>query len=276
MFIKKLTAILLIASTVCFASCSRNNNAIPENALSVHYPTEEITYILPGEYPEEYAEDAETMKWGYNVYVSHINGSEKLILSGNRNEGLGQTSNTESGIYYRSGEWFGYEGGVYLGSEKVISEECVGMAASWGDGDELLIITNTENNSYVYGAKLTDEKWELDRESRIELGARTKFIYYDWAYYPIMTVSPAETMYVVTENGLVLLSVGEYLDGACRDFSTVKKTAVKTPEYWNYLHPTSAVELGGKLYIGDKLGIVEFDIGTSAFTYYPVDIKSRK
>ena len=39
MFIKKLTAILLIAMAACFASCSQNNNDIPENAFT-YYPVD--------------------------------------------------------------------------------------------------------------------------------------------------------------------------------------------------------------------------------------------
>ena len=68
-----------------------------------------------------------------------MNADDKLVLSANRNEGLGRTSLTSSGTYYKSGDWFGYAGGVYPSSEKVIDEECVGMVASWGDGSAVLM-----------------------------------------------------------------------------------------------------------------------------------------
>ena len=83
-------------------------------------------------------------------------------------------------------------------------------------------------------------------------------------------------MYVVTENNLIALSVGDYLDDKCGDFSTITKTVVETPEYWYYLRPTSAVELNEKLYIGDMFGVVEFDKISKTITYYPIDIESRK
>ena len=254
MYRKIISLILLIVLTMCCcASCTQNEDEMPENALSVYCPSDEITYIVPGEYPVNYAEDTEAFKWGYNVFVSKMNADEKLVLSANRNEGLERTSLTSSGTYYKSGDWFGYAGGVYLGSEKVIDEECVGMVASWMDGE-----------------------WRLNKEERIELGSETGFIYYDWAYYPIMTCSPTDTMYVVTEDNLIALSVGDYLDEKCGDFSTITKTVIETPEYWHYLHPTSAVELNDKLYIGDMFGVVEFDINTKEVIYYPINLKSMR
>ena len=249
---------------------------MPENALSVYCPSDEITYIVPGEYPANYAEDGEAFKWGYNVFVSKMNADDKLVLSANRNEGLGRTSLTSSGTYYKSGDWFGYAGGVYLGSEKVIDEECVGMVASWGDGSAVLIITNTDDNSYIYSAVLVGGQWQLNKNEKLELGSETNFIFYDWAYYPIMTCSPTDTMYVVTEDNLITLSVGDYLDDKCGDFSTITKTVIETPEYWHYLRPTSAVELNEKLYIGDMFGVVEFDINSKKVIYYPINLKSMR
>ena len=268
--------LLIVVIMCCCASCAQNEDEMPDNALSVYYPSDEITYVVPGEYPANYAEDGEAFKWGYNVFVSKMNADDKLVLSANRNEGLERTSLTSSGIYYKSGDWFGYAGGVYLGSEKVIDEECVGMVASWMDGDAVLIITNADNNSYIYSAVLVDGEWRLNKEERIELGSETEFIYYDWAYYPIMTCSPTDTMYVVTEDSLIALSVGDYLDEKCGDFSTIIKTVIETPEYWHYLRPTSAVELNEKLYIGDMFGVIEYDPSTKQIIYYPIDIRSRK
>ena len=249
---------------------------MPENALSVYCPSDEVTYIVPGEYPTNCAEDGEAFKWGYNVFVSKMNADDKLVLSANRNEGLGRTSLTSSGNYYKSSDWFGYAGGVYLGADKVIDEECVGMVASWMDGNAVLIITNTDKNSYVYSAVLVNGEWQLNKEERIELGSETNFIFYDWAYYPIMTCSPTDTMYVVTEDNLIALSVGDYLDEKCGDFLTITKTVVETPEYWHYLRPTSAVELNEKLYIGDMFGVIEFDINTKEVIYYPINLKSMR
>ena len=268
--------LLIVVIMCCCASCAQNEDEMPDNALSVYYPSDEITYVVPGEYPANYAEDGEAFKWGYNVFVSKMNADDKLVLSANRNEGLERTSLTSSGIYYKSGDWFGYAGGVYLGLEKVIDEECVGMVASWMDGDAVLIITNADNNSYIYSAVLVDGEWRLNKEERIELGSETEFIYYDWAYYPIMTCSPTDTMYVVTEDSLIALSVGDYLDEKCGDFSTIIKTVIETPEYWHYLRPTSAVELNEKLYIGDMFGVIEYDPSTKQIIYYPIDIRSRK
>ena len=273
MYRKIISVILLIVLIMCCIACTNNENQIPENALAVSYPSDSITYIVPGDFPVFIAEDGEAFKWGYNVYVS---GENRLILSANRNEGLERTSRTKSGTYYQSGDWFGYIGGVYLGSEKVIDEECVGMVASWMDGDAVLIITNTTDNSYVYSAVLIDGQWKLNKEEKLELGSKTKFIFYDWPYYPIMTYSPSETMYIVTEDNLLALSVGDYLDDKCGDFSTITKTVIETPEYWHYLRPTSAVELNEKLYIGDMFGVIEFDLSTKQFIYYPIDIRSRK
>lgn len=277
MYRKIISVVLLIVLIMCCcASYTSNEEEMPENALSVYCPSDEITYVVPGEYPANYAEDGEAFKWGYNVFVSKMNADDKLVLSANRNEGLGRTSLTSCGTYYKSGDWFGYADGVYLGSEKVIDEECVGIVASWGDGSALLIITNTAENSYIYSAVLVDGQCQLNKEKRLELGAITKFIYYDWPYYSIMTYSPAETMYVVTENNLITLSVGDYLDVKCGDFSTITKTVIETPEYWHYVRPTSAVELNDKLYIGDMFGVIEFDQNTNRFVYYPIDIRSRK
>lgn len=274
---KRIVVILLIiVIMVCFVSCAYGSVELPENALPVYCPSDEITYILPSDYPTNYAEDGETFKWGYNVFVSKMNADDKLVLSANRNEGLGRTSLTNSGTYYKSGDWFGYAGGVYLGSEKVIDEECVGMVASWGDGSAVLIITNTDDNSYIYSAVLVDGQWQFNENEKLELGSATSFIYYDWAYYPIMTCSPAETMYIVTDDNLITLSVGDYLDTKCGDFTTITKTVIEVPAYWHYLRPTSAVELNEKLYIGDMFGIVEFDINSKELTYYPINLKSMR
>ena len=268
--------IVILALTISLISCSVKANEIPSNALVVNCPLDEITYLLPGDYPAHKAEDAEALKWGYNVFVSKLNHSHDdiLVLSGNRNEGLERTSLTYSGTYFKSGEWFGCEEGVFLGSEKIIPEECIGMVASWGNGYAILIITNTEDNSFVYSARFVDEEWVLNKEDKIELGAQTKFIYYHWPVYPSMTHSPSETMYLITESELVTLAVGEYLDFA-ESFSTVTKVAIKTPEYWQYLSPTSATNLNGKLYIGDMFGVVEYDKNTKVFTYYPIDIRAK-
>jgi len=276
MYRRIITVVLLIVVLCGCVSCAGNEDQIPENALPVYCPAENITYITPGDYPIYNADDAEALKWGYNVYVSKMNGDDKLVLSGNRIEGLEHTSKTSSGTYFKSGDWFGYKGGVYLGSEKVIDEECVGMVASWMRGDAILIITNTDDNSYIYGAILVDGQWQFDKGNKLELGSTTNFIYYDWSYYPIMTCPPTETMYVVTEDNLIEVSVGNYLDTKCGDFSTVTKDIVETPEYWNYLRPTSAVELNEKLYIGDMFGVVEFNLKTKGIVYYPVDIRSRR
>lgn len=277
MYRKIISLILLIVLTMCCcASCTQNEDEMSENAILVHCPSDEITYIVPGEYPANYAEDGEAFKWGYNVFVSKMNADDKLVLSANRNEGLGRTSLTSSGTYYKSDDWFGYAGGVYLGSEKVIDEECVGIVASWMSGDALLIITNADNNSYIYSAVLVDGEWQLNKDEKIELGSEIHFIYYDWAYYPIMTCSPTDTMYFVTEESLIALSVGDYLDEKCGDFSTVTATAIETPEYWHYLHPTSAVELNDKLYIGDMFGVVEFNKSSQTFTYYPINLTSKR
>ena len=275
MYRKRLTVVLFIIVAICGVSCSHSNTEIPEHALEVYAPSKQITYICPGDYPINKVEDSEAFKWGCNVYVSKTNAEDTLVISGNRNEGLGETSQTNSGTYFQCGEWFGFKDGVFLGSDKVLSEECVGMVASWGDGSAILIITNTEDNSYVYSARRTGDQWEFYPDDRLELGARTKFIYYDWKLHPLMTHSPSETMYLVTESNMITLSVGQYLDTAS-DFSTVSKTVIEIPEYWQYLRPTSAVELNNMLYIGDMFGVVEFDPHTQAFTYYPADIQSRK
>ena len=121
-----------------------------------------------------------------------------------------------------------------------------------------------------------DGQWQLNKDEKLELGSETNFIFYDWAYYPIMTCSPADTMYVVTEYNLIAISVSDYLDDKSGDFSTITKTVIETPEYWHYLRPTSAVELNEKLYIGDMFGVMEFDLSTKQFIYYPIDIRSRK
>ena len=274
---KKTTLLLILTMTAFLVLCScTNTNKIPENALAVNSPLDDITYLLPGEYPEYNAEDAEAFKWGYNVFVSKMNADDKLVLSANRNEGLGRTSLTSSGTYYKSGDWFGYAGGVYLGSEKVIDEEYVGMVASWSDGSAVLIITNTDDNSYIYSAVLVDGQWQLNKDEKLELGSETSFIFYDWDYYPIMTYSPADIMYIITEDNLIELSVGNYLNNKCEDFSTVTSTVIETSEYWHYLRPTSAVKLNQKLYIGDMFGVVEFDMHTQSFIYYPVDIKASR
>ena len=83
-------------------------------------------------------------------------------------------------------------------------------------------------------------------------------------------------MYVVTEDNLIALSVGDYLDEKCGDFSTITKTVIETPEYWHYLRPSSAVKLNDKLYIGDMFGVVEFDINTKEVIYYPINLKSMR
>ena len=276
MYRRLITVFILIVVICSCVACSNNDEQIPENAILVYCPSDNISYITPGDYPIFNAEDGEVFKWGYNVFVSKMNADDKLVLSANRNEGLGRTSLTSSGTYYKSGDWFGYAGGVYLGSEKVIDEECVGMVASWGDGSAVLIITNTDDNSYIYSAVLVDGQWQLNKDKKLELGSETNFIFYDWAYYPIMTCSPTDTMYVVTEDNLITLSVGDYLDDKCGDFSTITKTVIETPEYWHYLRPTSAVELNEKLYIGDMFGVVEYDINTKEVKYYPIDLKSMR
>lgn len=274
MYRKILTVVLFIIVAICGVSCSRSNTVIPEYALEVHAPSKQITYICPGDYPIDKADDSEAFKWGCNVYVSKTNADDTLVISGNRNEGLGETSQTNSGTYFQCGEWFGFKDGVFLGSDKVLSEECVGMVASWGDGSAILIITNTANNSYVYSARLVDEQWVLDQQNRLELGSETKFIYYYWPLYPTNTHAPSKTMYIITESDLVTLSVGDYLDYV-GDFATVTKTVIETPEYWPYLRPTSAVMMNEKLYVGDMFGVLKYDQTTKEFAYYPVDIRSR-
>ena len=150
------------------------------------------------------------------------------------------------------------------------------MVASWFDDSALLIVTNTDDNSYVYSAAFVDGQWELNKDKKIELGSKTKFVFYDWQLYPSMTCPPPNTMYIITENNLVELSVGDYLDGKRGDFHSVTKTVTETPEYWHYLKITSAVELNGKLYFGDRFGVVEFSADTQAFTYYPADLRSMR
>mgnify|MGYP003309332027 CR=1 FL=1 len=274
MYRKSLMVLLFMIIAICGMSCSSNNTEIPDHALEVYAQSKQITYICPGDYPMNKADDSEAFKWGCNVYVSKMDTDDKLTLSGNRNEGLDRTTQTYSGTYYQSGDWFGYRDGVFLGTEKILSEECVGMVASWGDGSAILIITNTEDNSYVYSARLVDEQWVLDQQNRLELGSETKFIYYYWPLYPINTHAPSETMYIITESDLVTLSVGDYLDYV-GDFATVTKTVIETPEYWPYLRPTSAVMMNKKLYVGDMFGVLEYDQTTKGFVYYPVDIRSR-
>ena len=267
-----LPILLFVLSLV---SCSAEAKEIPAGALAVNAPSEEVHYLMPGDYPDSYAEDGESFKWGYNVFVSKLNNSDTLLLSGNRNEGLGRTALTDSGTYYKSGDWFGCAEGVFLNFEKVIDEECVGMVASMNQGNEILIITNTKDNSYVYSAKRAEEQWVVD-EHPMELGAPTKFIYYDWPLYPIMSHAPSDVMYVITERDLILLSVGEYLDAPLGESPAVTKTVVKTPAYWHYLRPTSAVMLNDRLYIGDMFGVLAFDESTKDFTYYPADIRAKK
>ena len=273
--IVKIMSMLLVAlMSVCTVSCASEKAQIPQGAIEVICPSNNVTYVEQGEYPMHLFGDAETLKWGYNVYVSRLNAAEKLVLSTNRNEGLGRTSMTESGRYFKCGEWVGYCDGVFLGSEKLLSEECVGMVASAHDADSILIITNTEDNSYVYGAKLSDGVWTLDKEGRIELGSVSKFIYYYWPVYPSKTHSPSEKMYIITENTLTVLSVGDYLDEVNSDFSNVEKNELDVPEYWSCLSPTSAVEIDGKIYFGDRFGVVM--LNGSEFSYYPVTLAAMR
>jgi len=276
MYRRLITVFILIVVICSCVACSNNDEQIPENAILVYCPSDNISYITPGDYPIFNAEDGEVFKWGYNVVVSKMNGNDKLTLSANRNEGLGRTSLTQCGCYYQTDELFGYEDGVYIGTEKVISEECVGLVASWMDGSAVLIFTNAGDNSYVYSARKMDETWVLDAEGKISLGSNINFIFYDWSYYPVMTSSPPKTMYLVTEEELIALSVGDYLDDKCGDFQTVTATAIETPEYWHYLRPTSAVAINDMLYIGDMFGVVEANIKTHEITYYPVDLRSQK
>lgn len=264
----------LMPSVACTRSDDAGSGAIPENALSVYAPMGEgMTYILPGAYPADTAEDAEALKQGYNVFVSRSN-TDGLVLSPNRNEGLGATAHTDRGTYYRSGDWFGYDGGVYLGGEKVIEEACVGMIAAQNEGSAVLIFTNTEQGSYVYGAVLEEGEWILRRDDRIELGSKIRLIYYDWPCQLVLTHAPAETMYIVTEDELIALAVGAYLESGPSDLGSIAKTVAKTPDYWRHLSPTSAVEWNGKLYIGDRFGVVEYEKSTQRFAYYPISIRS--
>ena len=271
---KWISVCLMLIALLSLVSCAEQEPSLPDRAVPVYYPSGDITYIVPGEYPEAYTGDPEVFKFGYNVYVSKTNNGDKLILSGNRIEGLESTSGTTAATYFRSGDWRGLEEGVFLGAEKVIDEECVGMVASMS-GDTLLILTNTKDNSYVYSAQLVNEEWKLDAAGRLELGSQTKLIYYNWPLYPYMTHDPAETMYLVTENDLIILSVGDHLDGIT-DFASMSKTVAETPEYWEHLRPTGAVAWNDKLYFGDMFGVVEYDASAQAFTYYPVDLRAKK
>lgn len=257
-------AILLALTAACCVSC---NGEAEQEELVVRDLSGEVTEFVAGEYPWALAEDGESFRWGYNVYVSKTNAERELVISGNRYEGLTDTPQTEHGEYYRSGDWFGYDGGVFLGGEKMLDEACVGMVASEFDGNAVLIFTNTADNAYVYSAKKSDGQWSLDREGRMELGSRVQLIYYSW---PSSTHAPAKTMYLVTDSQLVQLSVGTYLGSRESDFGTVVKSVVETPDYWRMLDPTSAVELHGKLYIGDMFGVVEYDPAAGTFLYYPV------
>ena len=65
--------LLFVLIMCCCTACTQNEDEMPPNALSVYCPSDEITYIVPGEYPANYAEDGEAFKWGYNVFVSKMN-----------------------------------------------------------------------------------------------------------------------------------------------------------------------------------------------------------
>lgn len=265
---QKLLIILLIMSFILTA-CGTKPPEPPQDALQIHLPDGSAFYVTPDEYPYHLAEDAESIRYGYNVYVSTLYGD--LTLSGNTYDGFEHTPTTSSHLCYEFENWFGNQKGVFLDNELILEEPCYGLISSYL-GDKLLIVTYNDTNTFIRGAKYENDTWYLEDE-KITLDGEPKMMYYDWR---TMRSEPSDWMYLITKTSFFRLSVlTEYLETFNAELNIIQSETFPVPDYWITLYPTSMVEVDDVLYIGDQLGFAAVVWEEDSIVYYPYTIRTR-
>lgn len=249
------------------AETTSAETTLSENELLAHLAGKDAI-LTAGEFPMDYLDDPEPLKRGASVFVSNENG---LTLTGKPYDHLQGETVTDVNAY-RFEDFFGTDEGVYFQGEKIIDEPCVGMVTSFGY-DSLAILTSGEDGTKLYGTDRNEDGSWKELKSTVLSEGKSKFMYYS---FPSMFYGPTEDLYVITENEFLVVDLRPYFCGQDASFEEIGVTSVDVPEYWNYIHPTSAVKIDGSLYFGEHYGVVRYEFDTNKFSYYKILIYSNE
>lgn len=265
---KKITSIIIITIilTISLVSCQNGKKAeIPDGAVSVlsNYPN--MSYITPGAYDVSKFEDGAWAKNGYSTYVTSVDG--KLAVMPNHVQGSSGAPYVSQNTSYTFENVKGDADGVYLDGAMIIAEKCVGMIHSYSK-DKLLVFTTADDKGSVCLFERKEDGTSLMLSNQtISIDGNIDLIYYDWKN---MNSDAPEEVYVITSKGIVILKTDSFLNTNA-SISSIEAVSVKTPDWWQYVRPTSATKVSdGTVFVGEREGVIGIE-SDGTVTYYPID-----
>ena len=268
-----LPLLLLMLTLTLLTSCAEK---IPDGAVKVYSNYPNLSYLTPGDFDYSKSEDGTWARYGYNTYVTEVNGT--LAVMPSHLHGNSRISHVEkleafalSGESETVGNILGNSDGVFLGGELVIEEECVGIFPSYLN-ERALVFTVADGSTkiHLFEREDTQSSWALTDHS-LAFDGETELFY---GYWPSQFYDAPNTLYVVTDKNLTVLeSDGDLTAYSGGELSLTVKT-VDVPEWWSYLKPTSMIRTeDGTIFVGEREGVVGIRYSTDAceITYYPIN-----
>ena len=271
---KLLLPLLLLTLTLAIlTSCAEK---LPDGAVKVYSSYPNLSYLTPGDFDYSKSEDGTWARYGYNTYVTEVNGA--LAVMPSHLHGSSRISHVEKvesfalrGENEAVGNILGNSDGVFLGGELALDGACVGILPSYYNERALVFtVSNGSTKIHLFERKDTQSSWTLTDVSLTFDGEMELF----YCYWPSQFYDAPKVLYVVTDKNLTVLeSDGDltaYSDG---ELSLAVKT-IDVPEWWSYLKPTSITRTeDGTIFVGEREGVVGIQYSTDAceITYYPIN-----
>lgn len=257
-------AIILITSLI---SCQNSKETeLPEGAIPVlsNYPN--LSYILPGTYDISKYEDGTWARNGYSTYVTAVDG--KLAVMPNHVQGSSSAPYISQSTAYTFENVKGDAGGVYLEGVLTIADPCVGMIHSYSK-DKLLVFTTADGNGTIHLFERNEDGTSMTlSEQTISVSGEIYLIYFDWKN---MNYDAPKEVYVITSESIVILKTDSFLSTSNVTISSVETIPFQTPEWWQYIRPTSVtMTADGTIFIGEREGVVGI-APDGTIQYYPID-----
>ena len=266
---KKHTSIIIITIILItsLVSCQNNKETeLPEGATPVlsNYPN--LSYILPGTYDTSKYEDGIWARNGYSTYVTAVDG--KLAVMPSHTNGSSSAPYVSKSIVYAFETVKGAADGVYIDGTLTINEPCVGMVHSYSK-DKLLVFTTENDNGTIHLFERNEGGTSMTlSEQMISVSGEIYLIYFDWKN---MNYDAPKEVYVITSESIVILKTDSFLNTSNVPLSSVETITFQTPEWWQYIRPTSVtMTADGTIFIGEREGVIGI-APDGTIQYYPID-----
>ena len=266
---KKLTSIIImmIILITSLVSCQNSKETeLPEGYIPVlsNYPN--LSYILPGTYDTSKHEDGTWARNGYSTHVTAVDG--KLAVMPSHIHGSSSAPYVSKSTVYSFENVKGDANGVYIDGTLTIAEPCVGMVHSYSK-DTLLVFTTESGNGTIHLFERNEGGTSMTlSEQTISVASEIYLIYFDWKN---MNYDAPKEVYVITSESIVILKTESFLNTSGVTLSSVETISFQTPEWWQYIRPTSVtMTADGTIFIGEREGVIGI-APDGTIQYYTID-----